>query len=254
MGEMRIAVAGKGGTGKTTIAALIVRSLLDAGKKPILAVDADPNANFGSALGMNWKKTVSDVLDEIKGLGDPAVGYSKLEMVEYGLHQCLVEGRGVDLLVMGRPEGPDCYCAANHILRHYMDRIATSYACTVLDNEAGMEHLSRKTTRNVDVLILVSDNTLVGIRAAGRIRSLAQELNISIGREVFLLNKVTGEMTSAMRREVERYGLVVEALLPYDETVAAMAMEEIPITELHKDSPILCEIERILKGSILRCS
>lgn len=245
---MNIAVAGKGGSGKTTIAALIVRALVDAGRKPILAVDADPNANFGSALGIKWDRAVSDVLEEVIRLREPSAGYSKLDMVEYGLHHCLSEGKGVDLLVMGRPEGPDCYCAANHLLREYMDRISGGYYCAVLDNEAGMEHLSRKTTRNVDLLVLVSDASVVGIRAAARIHKLVQELRVSVKKEIFLLNKASGEISEPMLAEARRAGLSMDALLPFDETIARMALDETPVAGVSEESAMLRGVKEMLSG------
>ena len=157
-----VALAGKGGTGKTTIAGLVVRSLRRSGRVPVLAVDADPNTSLDAALGLRPTRTISDVVDASHGMRDVPGNVPKSTYLEYQLEDCLAEGRGVDLVAMGRPEGPACYCASNHLLRTHLDRLMGAYPSVVVDNEAGMEHLSRRTTRDVDLLLVVSDPTLVG--------------------------------------------------------------------------------------------
>ncbi|MHB9090935.1 MAG: ATP-binding protein, partial [Chloroflexota bacterium] len=157
-----IAVAGKGGTGKTTLAALLIRYLRENQVGSVLAIDADPSSNLNQALGMSVEHSVGDIREEmLEKVGKNAMepGMAKADYLEYRIQESLVEGSGVDLLAMGRPEGPGCYCAANNMLRVSVDRLAKNYDFVVIDNEAGLEHLSRRTTRDVDVLLVVSDPT-----------------------------------------------------------------------------------------------
>ena len=169
---MTIAVAGKGGTGKTTLAGLLVRRLAAEGAGPILAIDADPASNLNTVLGLPLEKTVGDVREETSAKARDNLleaGIAKRDLLDYEINSSVVEGVGVDLLAMGRPEGPGCYCAANNMLRAIIDTIADSYPWVLIDNEAGLEHLSRRTTRDVDVLFIISDATVRGITTAGRI-------------------------------------------------------------------------------------
>ncbi|HID11122.1 MAG TPA: carbon monoxide dehydrogenase, partial [Candidatus Latescibacteria bacterium] len=142
---MIVAVSGKGGTGKTTIAALLVRKLMRM-DGPVLAVDADPNSNLGEQLGMEVGETIGDIREEVLEEELPP-GMTKDRYLELRIQETLTEGEGVDLLTMGRPEGPGCYCYVNHLLRGFLDRLSKNYRHIVVDNEAGMEHLSRRTTR-----------------------------------------------------------------------------------------------------------
>ena len=156
-----IAVAGKGGTGKTSITSLIIRHLKMTGKAPILAVDADPNANLGESLGLNIGKTIGSV---IASFNDEKInippGMTKEAYLEYKINETITEGKGLDLITMGRGEGPECYCYPNLLLRKFVDGLSQNYAYVVMDNEAGMEHLSRRTTQNIDLLLIVSDHSV----------------------------------------------------------------------------------------------
>jgi len=161
-----IAVAGKGGTGKTTLTALTIKYLLESGRTPILAIDGDPSSNLNLVLGLPLEMTIGQIREEARdqvSTGRFQAGVSKPEYFAYKVSECLVEGDGVDLLAMGRPEGPTCYCAANNMLRSSIDRMGNDYAYVVIDNEAGMEHISRQTTRNVDHLFIVTDATMRGL-------------------------------------------------------------------------------------------
>ncbi|MDI6788956.1 MAG: AAA family ATPase, partial [Planctomycetota bacterium] len=210
---MVIAVAGKGGTGKTTVSALIVLSLLQAGKKPILAVDADPNATLGDYLDIKYHSTIADIIDETKGLRNLPDGLSKPIHLEYQLQTAITETKSLDLLVMGRPEGPDCYCMANNILRGYLQKITANYPYIVIDNEAGMEHLARKTTQNIDALILVSDPTTMGIKTAKRIKELIDKMPfLNIRNKYLLINKSPDEKVE-ITSEID--GLRLIGSLPY---------------------------------------
>jgi len=193
-----IALAGKGGTGKTTVAALIIRYLVEERSGSILAIDADPASNLPMVLGMEAEQTVGDIREDMLDLvqtsgalaGSMPGGMSKQEYLDYQIQMALEEGDRVDLLVMGRPEGPGCYCAANQMLRVIVDRLGKQYDYVVIDNEAGMEHLSRRTTRDVDVLLLVTDPTQRGLFAAKQMAAMVPELKISVGRVYLVVNRL----------------------------------------------------------------
>ncbi len=184
-----VAVAGKGGVGKSTISALLVRILSEKGM--VLAVDADPDSNLGSKLGAEVPGTIGDVREGMleKG-GQPPKDMSKQEYLRLKLREVLGEGDTFDLLTMGRPEGPGCYCYVNNLLRVFVDQLMNGYPFVIIDNEAGMEHLSRRTARRMDLLLLVSDPTAIGVATAKRLSDLADHLGLKIGRKVLLLNGV----------------------------------------------------------------
>ena len=176
-----IALAGKGGSGKTTIAGLIVSYLLNSGKEPILAVDADPNSNLNEMLGVDFNRTVVSTVDEIMEKKEeiPA-GMTKERLLEFHFQDAIVESRGFDLLVMGKTGGPGCYCRANDLLRGFMEKLKENYQYVVTDNEAGMEHLSRRTTRDVDALLVIANPTPVSLRSAERIHRISGQLKLDI--------------------------------------------------------------------------
>ncbi|MBE0634660.1 AAA family ATPase [Candidatus Bipolaricaulota bacterium] len=242
-----IAVAGKGGVGKSTVSGLIVRALAERKKGPVLAIDADPNSNLGELLGLEVESTIGELqaetLDKIREL--PA-GVPLSRHLEYELHQSIVEGDGVDLLVMGRGEGPGCYCAVNNILRTCFSTLRGAYKYAVLDNEAGMEHLSRRVSNGVDLLLLVSDANPVAIRAAGRIASLADELELEVGNRYLILNRLQAGISERGAEEVERSGLEVIARIPHDEELVTLNLDGRPLNALRSDAASLAEINRML--------
>jgi len=243
----KIAVAGKGGTGKTTISGLIVQLLRGAGEGPILAVDADPNANLGELLGLEAEVTVGALQAEaLYRRHDLPPGVPLSRHLEYELHQALAEGEGVDLLVMGRGEGPGCYCAVNDILRGYVQSIQGSYRYLVLDNEAGMEHLSRRLTSDIDLLLVVSDANPIAVRAATRIRELVDELELQIGERYLILNNMQGELSELAREELARAGLPVLGEVPRDEFILKLCLERRPLSELPPGSPAREALEGLL--------
>lgn len=191
MSTFTVAVAGKGGVGKTTFSALAIRHLHEITGDVVLAVDADPNANLHAKLGMAAGRTIGDIREELLAEGDslPA-GVSKQEHVDYQVKLALTEGDGFDLLTMGRPEGAGCYCYVNNILRTFVDSLSEKYRFIVIDNEAGMEHLSRRTTRTSDVLFVVSDASKAALESAVRIAALAREMNLGIERMALVRNMV----------------------------------------------------------------
>lgn len=246
-----IALAGKGGTGKTTLAGLLVRALVRSGRGPVLAVDADPNTNLDVTIGLHPSRSVSDVLDESHGLRDVPGAMPKPIYLEFQLEDCLTEGSGVDLIVMGRPEGASCYCAANQMLRTYIDKMIGSYPAVIVDNEAGMEHLSRRTTRDVDLLLVVSDPTLTGLRAARRIAALVTELALPVRQLALVVNR-TDALPEPLDQAIAADGLRLAGLVPSDPAIGLLELEGRPVLELADDSPAVRAVEAILGRELAR--
>ena len=237
MGKV-IAMAGKGGTGKTTLSALIIRHLQKKGLGPILAVDADPSSNLADALGLPVKQSLGTAREdffETKGKLPP--GMTKETYLEMKLHEILVESRGLDLLVMGRPEGPGCYCYANNILRHHLDILVKNYPFVVMDNEAGMEHLSRRTTQGVDYLLFLSDYSIKGIRTVGKIRELIEELKLSVKEKHLVVDRAPEELDPGFRREIQKQGLDLLGTVPVDPFISDYEMRGQPLVDLPEGSP-----------------
>lgn len=244
MGKV-IALAGKGGTGKTTVAGLLVRALRQNGRGPVLAVDADPNSCLDVVIGLAADRTVSDVLDETRGLRDVPQNMPKPTYVEYQLEDCLAEGRGVDLIVMGRPEGADCYCSANQMLRTFLDRMIGSYPTVVMDNEAGMEHLSRRTTRDVDLLLIVSDATLSGAKASRRIADLVSELKLPVKRIAVIVDGAEA-MAEPVASVLTGDGLRLAGFVPHDPLIVERELNAGSLLELPDDAPAARAVAEIL--------
>jgi len=248
-----IAIAGKGGTGKTTVAALLIKLLSQKGL--VLAVDADPSTNLNQALGLSLEddKTVGRVREKMtedvsKGRFNPTI--AKQEYLFSKIMESLVESKGFDLLAMGRPEGPGCYCASNEFLRVSLDKLVKDYKYNyiVMDCEAGMEHISRQTTRDVDVLLIMSDPTIRGITTAARMKDLIGELRSKIGKVGFIVNRVKGELSPELKKAIGESGLKVIALIPEDSNMATLEMKGRPITELPQESPLQLKVKEIIEG------
>jgi CO dehydrogenase maturation factor len=235
-----IAFAGKGGTGKTSLAALTIRYLVSRKHKTVLGVDADSNSCLNEALGVDVLSTVGrlreESLDMIRRGAERPGGMSMEQMFDYEVQQSLTEAGGFDLLVMGRPEGSGCYCAANNIIRKYTDRLSDAYSYAVIDNEAGMEHLSRRTTHKVDLLLIVSDPTMKGILTAKRILELVAELKIDVDRSLLIINRVSGEEGAVLERKAEDAGIAVAGLVPQDEMIFQSDLEGRPVYQLPEDA------------------
>jgi len=232
-----IGLAGKGGTGKTTIAGLLVKYLLKKGKTPVLAVDADSNANFNEVLGLEVDETLGDAREEMKK--GVATGMTKDVFMEMKLEQAVVESEGYDLIVMGRPEGAGCYCAANSLLTIYLDKLINNYGYVVMDNEAGMEHISRLTTNNIDVLLVVSDPSRRGIQAAARIFDLTDELNLNIARKHLIVNQARVGQEEGIRKMVDHYNLELTGIIPEDDQVTEFDLNGKPTIQLDEESHAL---------------
>ncbi|MCJ7512952.1 MAG: AAA family ATPase [Anaerolineales bacterium] len=217
-----IALAGKGGTGKTTLAALLIRALLRAGATPVLAIDADPATNLHLALGLQMPVTVGDVREEMLQAAQAhqlGVAISRHDYLRQEVRLALEEGEAVDLLAMGRPEGQGCYCAVNHLLRQVVDELGRSYAYVVIDNEAGMEHISRRTTQDVDLLLVVSDPTVRGLKTAAGIGQLAKDVEVNVKNTLLVINRVQGALPEALQQAVHESALPLASLIPADDQV-----------------------------------
>jgi CO dehydrogenase maturation factor len=242
-----IAVAGKGGSGKTTIASLVIRYLLHSSSGPILAVDADPNANLGESLGLSVKETVGSIIATFneEKINIPP-GMTKQNYLEYRLNQALVEGRDLDLVAMGRGEGPECYCYPNLILRKFIDKLADNYAYLVMDNEAGLEHLSRRTTQNVDELLMVSNHSVKGVRAVAQIVELVTELKLRVKRRSVIINLAPPELDPLVRGELSRMKLEPVATIPLDDEVYRYDLELKPLLDLPDGSPAVRAVSDLM--------
>ena len=243
-----IAVAGKGGTGKTTIAALLVKLLAEKGT--VLAIDADPSSNLNIALGVPLYDTVGDVREEMLAAiksGSFSQGMAKQDYIDLRINEALVEAEGFDLLAMGRGEGPTCYCAANNMLRLCIDRLSGSYDYVVIDNEAGLEHLSRQTTRDVDDLIIVSDPSIRGIVTAGRVKEVLAEVRTRVGRVGLVLNRINGDLPPAIAEAIAERDLELIASIPHDPIVPVLDAQGRPLVELPADSPVVLGVREIAR-------
>jgi CO dehydrogenase maturation factor len=231
-----IALAGKGGTGKTTMAGLLIKYLVGKGKTPILAVDADCNANLNEVLGLEVKDTLGQAREDMKK-GNVPSGMTKDVFISMRLEEALAEQEGFDLVVMGQPEGAGCYCAANSLLTNFMERLVDNYQYVVMDNEAGMEHISRLTTHNVDVLLIVTDTSRRGLQAGLRINKLAQDLKIGVTNSYLVINRMKTEPDSEILALIEQDGLKLAGTIPDDETVYAYDLKGRPTIDIEKDNP-----------------
>ena len=248
-----IALAGKGGTGKTSIAALLINLLAQKGL--VLAVDADPSTNLSQALGLplDENMTVGRIREKMsedvsKRNFDPTM--SKQEYLFNKIMESLIESNGFDLLAMGRPEGPGCYCAPNEFLRTAMDQLVQTYKYqyVVMDCEAGMEHISRRTTSDIDVLIITSDPTVKGITVATRIKELIGELRAKVNQVVLVVNRVKGELSPEIRKIIAEANLQVITSIPEDPDMGDLEMHGSPVTDLTQESPLRLKVEEIAEG------
>jgi len=242
-----IAVAGKGGSGKTSISALIIRHLIKNGRVPVLAVDADPNANLGETLGLEVRDTVGMMLDRFqKEKIDIPSGMTKEAYLEFKLNSLVVETRDLDLITMGRGEGQDCYCYPNLILRKFIDRLNDNYKYVVMDNEAGMEHLSRGTTQDIDELLIVSSPSVKGVRTIARIKELVAELRLRVKHQSTIINMSPGQLDPLIVNELERLGLKFDALIPYDELIYQSDLHLKSVLDLPENSPSVQAVKNLM--------
>ena len=230
-----IALAGKGGTGKTTIAGMLIKYLVLKGKIPVLAVDADSNANLNEVLGLEVANTLGNAREEMKK-GKVPSGMTKDVFISMKLERAIVETKGYDLIVMGQPEGSGCYCAANNLLSGFLERLTGNYPYIVIDNEAGMEHISRLTTKNVDILLILSDTSRRGLQAAIRINKLANDLNIGVSKSYLIINKTKEEPSDVVINMIKDNGIEFAGTIPDDRTLYEYDLTGIPTIKMPDDN------------------
>ena len=249
-----IAVAGKGGSGKTSISSLIIRQLKKNSSGIIMAVDADANANLADSLGLEVTHTLGSIIASFneEKINIPA-GFTKEAYLEFKLNEAVVESKGLDLVTMGRGEGPECYCYPNLLLRKFLDIMSENYAYVIIDNEAGLEHLSRRTTQNIDVLLLVSDHSVKGVRTIARVRDLVTELKLKVKSQAVVINFVSNGLDPAVAAELARLGLEVTTTIPLDEEVRQCDLQQKPLMDLPDTSRAVVAIndlmDNILNGN-----
>jgi CO dehydrogenase maturation factor len=246
-----IAIAGKGGTGKTTITALIIRWLNEHAAKPILAVDADSNVNLNDVLGVELKETIGAIREDAKTSAHklPA-GMTKPQFLEYKIQTSLVETPDFDLIAMGRPEGPGCYCYANNLLRDILRTLSSNYQYVLIDNQAGMEHLSRRTTQNIDYLLIISDPSVRGIRSAARISRLIKELEARVQEKYLILNRIQNSIPQQVKKAIEEEGLKLFQSVPEDKKLLELDQNGKPIGHITADSLAYQAINQLMKRLI----
>jgi CO dehydrogenase maturation factor len=257
--SITIALAGKGGVGKTTVSGMIIKYLAQNQPGSILAIDADPSSNLNMVLGLDLEWTVGDIredmLEQVKSsltnggaaMGTMPGGTSKRDYLEYHVRSSLAEGSRFDLIAMGRGEGQGCYCAVNHNLREVIDGMSRHYAYVVIDNEAGMEHLSRRTTRDVQHLFIVSDPTQRGLVAAQRIADMRKELDINIENAYLILNRLRGDMPVELSAFVEKLNVPLLGTIPADDNLGAFEFSGKPLVDLGDDSPVYQAVEKMMR-------
>jgi CO dehydrogenase maturation factor len=254
-----IALAGKGGVGKTTLAALIIKYLAETRQGPVLAIDADPSSNLNLALGLDLEWTVGDIREDLLGqvrrsltaegaaMGALPGGVTKREYLDYQIRSSLAESHAFDLIAMGRSEGGGCYCAVNHNLREVLDAISKNYRYVVIDNEAGMEHLSRRTTRDVQHLLVVSDPTQRGLAAARRIAAFRHEMDIRIEKTYLVINRLSGTLPPALQDQVQTFDIPLLSTIPANTDLADYEINGRPLVEITSDSPVYRAVAGLLE-------
>lgn len=230
------------------MSAVILRLLIRSGKTPVLVIDADADGNLAQALGLKGVQTVGAMLDEMeKKVSQLPPGMSKDKWLEARLAELLVEEKGFDFLSMGRGEGPGCYCYVNSVLRRLMDNLENNYPYSVMDNAAGMEHLSRRTTRAADILFLVSDHSVRGIESGARIAELAKELKLDVKEMGFVINRVPGTMDPVIRKKVEEKGLTILGSIPEDDQIKRFDLEGRSLLELPDDNQVTRAVREMVE-------
>ena len=226
----------------------MIRILIESQKGTVLALDADPNSNLNEMLGVKVTKTVGELVENFKkdGAALPK-GMYKDQMVEMNLHQSVIEGKGFDLLVMGRGEGPGCYCAANNLFKRYIDMLQKNYSYVVMDNEAGMEHISRKTTTNVNFLFLISDPSIRGILTAARLRDLAKELKINAEKIFLIVNRINGNLDLKLKEYISEQKFEILGLINSDEAISDIELSGKSVFDLPDNSISLNQVKEIIK-------
>ena len=248
-----IAVAGKGGVGKTTLCGLLIQYLCDKKKTPVLAVDADANSNLNEVLGVDVEMTLGEIREDVERSADSSAskipaGMSKADYMEMMVNRCLIEDDDFDMLVMGRTQGKGCYCFVNGLVQTQIQKLQSHYPYVVVDNEAGMEHISRGLIPTMEIAILVSDCSRRGVQAAGRIAALMKELNFKPKTVGLIVNRAPeGKLDAGTMEEVEKQGLTLLGVVPQDQDVYQYDCDGKPIIRLPKDSPVRSALHDIVQ-------
>lgn len=236
-----IAMAGKGGVGKTTLCGFLIRYLLEKRRGPVLAVDADANSNLHEVMGVSVDQQVGTIREDSKhkSTKEDLAGVTNVDNMELMINQALIEASGFDLISMGRPEGPGCYCFPNHVIRRFMDKLSDNYPYVVMDNEAGLEHLSRRTTQDTDLMLVVSDPSARSLRTVGRVKELVKELELRVHRIGLIVNRAAGELPKESLDVIKDTGVDLVGVVRSDETLASFDLRNIPLIKLPADSGAL---------------
>ncbi|MBN1350139.1 AAA family ATPase [candidate division KSB1 bacterium] len=243
-----VAISGKGGTGKTTFAAAIIRWLSDNRSKSILAVDADANVNLNDLLGIRVRETIGSIREEMREkTSNLPGGMTKQQFLEYKIQSTLVETPDFDFVAMGRPEGPGCYCYANNLLRDILKTLGENYDYVVLDNEAGMEHLSRRTAQEIDYLLMLSDPTARGLHTAGNINRLLKELETRVKHRYLILNRVQSTIPNKLTTELANEGLQLLGSIPFDEMLMQLDQQGEAIWNCLPDSAVYAAVGDLMQ-------
>lgn len=255
-----IALAGKGGVGKTTVAAMLIKYLASSKSGAILAIDADPSTNLNMVLGLEMDWTIGDIREDMleqvqaslvqggAAMGTLSGGVNKRDYLDYQVRSSLSEGSRYDLIAMGKPEGPGCYCAVNHNLREVVDTISGNYRYVVIDNEAGMEHLSRRTTRDVDHLLVVTDPTQRGLVAAERIAEMRKSLDINVENAYLIVNRLIDEMPAPLAASIDQLDIPLLGTIPAYPEMAEFEFSGRPLIEMPEDSPVYRAVAEMMRS------
>ena len=245
-----IAVAGKGGVGKTTTCGMIIDYLCKKKNGPVLVVDADANSNLNEVLGVEVDTTLGQIREEMAQAelkGTIPAGMTKADYADFKFSSALVEDDDFDMLVMGRTQGKGCYCYVNGVLKTQVDKYAKNYSYIVMDNEAGMEHIARGTLPHVDIMLLVSDCSRRGIQAVGRIAEMVREMNLNPGQMGVIVNRAPdGKLDDGVMEEINKYGLNLFGVLPHDDAVYRCDCAGDPSSKLPDTDPMKQELRGIM--------
>ena len=248
-----IAIAGKGGVGKTTLCGLLIQYLCETGRRPVLAVDADANSNLNEVLGVEVEMTLGELRETIERAGmdnryQIPAGITKQDYLDARMADAIAEEDDYDLMVMGRTQGQVCYCFVNGLVQTQIQKLQSHYPYIVVDNEAGMEHISRGLLPGMETAILVSDCSRRGVQAAGRIARLMGELNLKPRQTGLIINRAPeGVLDEGTREEIERQNLTLLGVIPHDDLVYRFDCDGKPTVQLPKGSPARTAIREIVK-------
>jgi len=247
-----IAVAGKGGVGKTTTCGMIIDYLCKKRQGPVLVVDADANSNLNEVLGVEVETSLGQIREEMAQAelkGSIPKGMTKADYAEFKFNSALIEDDDFDMLVMGRTQGKGCYCYVNGVLKSQVDKYAKNYRYIVMDNEAGLEHVARGTLPHVDTMLLISDCSRRGIQAAARVAEMVGEMNLNPGQMGLIVNRApSGELDDGIKTEIEKHGLKLFGVLPHDEAVYRCDCDGEPSAKLPENDPMKTALKGIMKN------